>query len=169
MNWLDFVILIPMAWGAFKGLVKGLVAELLGIIGIVLGLYLANKFSAHLSAALNWSGRFSGILAFALIFIIVLLFFYLLIRLFNKTLDVVKLQWLNKLGGMVFGALKWAMVFSVLLYIWDLVDKAYPIFKTDVKQQSTLYPVVSGLGRGMANLNDEPIQHYLNHKTDTLN
>jgi membrane protein required for colicin V production len=168
MNWLDFLILIPMAWGAFKGLVKGLVAELLGIIGIILGLYLANQFSGHLSAALNWSGRFSGILAFALLFILVVLVFYLLIRLLNKTLDVIKLQWLNKLGGMAFGALKWALVFSVILYIWDLVDKAYPIFKSDVKQQSTLYPVISGLGRGLANLNDEPIQNYLNFKTDSI-
>lgn len=169
MNWLDFFILIPMAWGAFKGLVKGLVAELLGIVGIILGLYLANQFSGHISAALNWSGRFSGILAFALIFIVVLLIFYFLIRLFNKTLEIIQLQWLNKLGGMVFGALKWAMVFSVILYIWDLVDKAYPVFKSDVKQQSTLYPIVRKLGRGLANLNDEPIQNYLNLKTDSIN
>jgi membrane protein required for colicin V production len=169
MNWLDILILIPITWGAFKGLVKGLVAELLSIIGLIIGLFIANKFSGALAKALNWDSRFAGILAFMVIMMAVFVVVYLLTRVLNKTLDVVKMQWLNKLGGMLFGALKWALVFSIILYLWDLLDKTYPIFQGKAKQNSVLYPVVSEIGKTAGNLNFEPIQHFLNvQKKDSV-
>jgi membrane protein required for colicin V production len=167
MNGLDIIIIIPMLWGAFKGLVKGLVAELLSIVGLIVGLYLANKFSGMLASALKWDSRFAGILAFTVIIIAVFLIVYLMTKTLEKTLDIIKMQWLNKLGGMLFGALKWALVFSIVLYLWDLVDKTYPIFQGKMKQESKLYPIVSGIGKTVANLNYEPIQQFLNVQRDS--
>jgi membrane protein required for colicin V production len=168
MNWLDILILVPMIWGAFKGLVKGIVAEGLSIIGIIGGLFIANKFSGLLAETLNWNNRFSGILAFVVLMAFVLLLVYVIIRVMNKSLETIKLQWLNKLGGMVFGAIKWALVFSVVLYLWDLIDEAYPVFKSNTKKESKLYPIVSAIGKKTASLNYEPIKAFLQTQKDSI-
>ena len=46
MNYLDFIIAIPLVWGAYKGFQRGFIFEIAMIIGLVLGLYLAFKMSS---------------------------------------------------------------------------------------------------------------------------
>src|SRR5690625_7700146 len=44
MNILDLLILLPIAFFAYRGFKNGLIREVLGIVGIVLGVFLAFRY-----------------------------------------------------------------------------------------------------------------------------
>ena len=52
MNYLDIILIIPLAYGLVQGLRKGLVKEIAGLLAVVLGVYLARYFSLPASQAL---------------------------------------------------------------------------------------------------------------------
>ena len=61
MNFLDIIILIPIAYGGFQGFRRGVVKEVLMFIAIVSGIYVARYFSpvmadflmAHMGASVG--------------------------------------------------------------------------------------------------------------------
>ena len=54
MNYLDFIIAVPLLWGAWKGFQRGIIFEIAMLIGIILGLYLA--FILLIAFAPGWLG-----------------------------------------------------------------------------------------------------------------
>jgi hypothetical protein len=52
--------------------------------------------------------------------------------------------------------------------LWDLLDKAYPVLKGNIKQESALYPIVSEIGKKAAALEFEPIANIIDTKKDSV-
>ena len=46
---------------------------------------------------------------------------------------------INKVGGAVFGAMKFAMVLSVIIFVMDAIEKSYPLISLKTKEGSVLY------------------------------
>ena len=46
---------------------------------------------------------------------------------------------INKIGGAVFGALKFAMIMSVVIFMIDAVEQSYPMISFKTKEESLLY------------------------------
>jgi len=53
--------------------------------------------------------------------------------------DGMALSAINKILGAVFGALKFAMVMSVLIFIIDALEESYPMISLKTKNESVLY------------------------------
>ena len=53
MNYIDILILIPIAWFGYKGFNNGLVRELASIIALIAGLYASFKFSDWVATWIN--------------------------------------------------------------------------------------------------------------------
>ena len=49
---------------------------------------------------------------------------------------------INKIGGAIFGVLKFAMVMSVAIFVINAVEKSYPIVSFEAKNESLLYKPV---------------------------
>ncbi|MDR2414803.1 MAG: CvpA family protein [Odoribacteraceae bacterium] len=143
MNYVDIILLVPLLYGAFRGLSRGLIVEVFTLIALVAGIYFS----------LRWSGSFEGILqefvaipaayayhvAFALIFLLIVIAAHLLGKLLTKIAGWVALGLLNRVAGMLFGALKMAIIVCAILFLLDAIDKRYDIISTDAREESLLY------------------------------
>ncbi len=118
MNWLDMVIIVSLVVPVLIGLKIGLIRIVLPLIGVILGIYLAGSFYGPLSSTLfSWldSPNQARIAAFVLILVFTVGAIALLSWLINRTLQLIFLGWVDKLGGAVFGLALGALLPSVLL------------------------------------------------------
>ena len=143
MNSLDLFLLIPIALGFISGLFKGLVSELTSLAAIVLGIFGAKLFAPIVSNILiksfDFSPKTAHPLSYLLIFIAIAISMLMLAKMLDKMFDSMSLGGLNKLFGAVFGALKYALIISVLLNVFDAVDSKFSILKKETKENSIAY------------------------------
>ena len=77
--------------------------------------------------------------SYTLIFIITVLAAFLISNLTSKVLKSISLGWLNSLLGGVFGALKFAIIVSVLMNVFDALDSKFEFAKQEKKEASIAY------------------------------
>jgi len=143
MHTLDLLLLIPVTLGFVFGLFKGLIKELTSLAAIVLGIYGAKLFapivSGFLIHVLHFSNKTALPVAYLLLFIAIALGLLLIANMLDKISDSMSLGGLNKLLGGLFGGLKYALVVSVLLNVFDALDSRFPIIKAKTKAESIGY------------------------------
>lgn len=141
MNFLDILILFPIAWFGFKGLKNGLISELFSIVALLLGTWATFEFS---SVVASWfgDGRLAKFLAFVLLFFGVLVLVHFVGKLVEKLVTLVIPDIVNHLFGLLFGAFKVLCVFSILFYAINSLDKHQIFFKAKIKEESLLYKYV---------------------------
>ena len=123
-----FAILIIMA--CIKGYKKGLVIALFSIIAFIIGIAAALKFSSvvagWLSNSTNVSAKWLPVLSFALVFIAVVLLVNWGGKLIENAFKMVLLGWVNRLGGIIFYAALYIIIFSVFLFYAEKVNLVKP-------------------------------------------
>jgi membrane protein required for colicin V production len=143
MNTLDLIILIPIVLGFIFGLFKGLIKELASLAAIVLGIYgaklLAPATSAFLIQKLAFSAKTALPISYLILFIAIAVILLIMAKMLDKLFDSIALGGLNKFLGGVFAALKYALVVSILLNVFDGLDSKFPILKTKTKAESIGY------------------------------
>ena len=150
MNVLDIILLICFIPAIITGLRKGFIAQVISIVSIILGIWMSFRFSALVS---GWLGKWIEapenilqIISFAVILILVILALAALGRLLEATVKIILLGWLNKLLGVVFAILKYAIILGLLLMLFDDINRTMNLVKPDVFAQSVLYrPFLEGL------------------------
>ncbi len=140
---LDIILLLPIVYGLIRGIFRGLVGELTAIVAVVAGVVCAKCFAPELSIRLTqiftWSQQVCELLAYVLIFLVVTVGLHLLGKLLSRVLRAISLGWLNHLLGCLFGGLKWALIVSVLINCFNLLDARFHLLKPEVKKQSVSY------------------------------
>jgi membrane protein required for colicin V production len=112
MTWLDYgviaVLLLSIAWGAWRGLVH----EVLSLAGWIMAFVAANLLAAPLSESFpaNMRPEFRVVAAFVVIFIAVLVLTTLLSALVTKFVRVSVLQSLDRWLGALFGLLRGILI-----------------------------------------------------------
>ena len=139
-------ILIPIAIGLVVGLFKGLIKELISLAAIVLGIYGAKFMSPWLAeilvSILKVSPKTAQPMAFLILFIAIVVVMLLLAKLLDKLFDAMSLGGLNRFFGGVFGALKYALIVSVLLNVFDVLHTKFGIINKDLVETSIVYKPV---------------------------
>ena len=143
MNQIDIILIIPLLLGAVMGFKKGLVLELASLVGLILGIYGAIKFSDYTAEKLvhfvgitqEWVGLFS----FLVTFVGLVLGVFLVARILNKALKLVALGTANRVLGLVFGTLKFALIISTALYFFENINRKFDFVEQDFAEQSLLY------------------------------
>lgn len=161
MNKLDLLILLPMAVGFVFGIFKGLIKEVTSFAAILLGIYGAKLLAPVVSSILVGTFHFSAVtatpLSYLILFIAIAVGLLILAKSVEKMFDSMSLGGLNKLLGGVFGALKYALVVSVLLIVVNAIDTRFSIISADTKNNSFLYKPMLKLA---PTLWDESKEHY---------
>lgn len=146
MNYLDIILCIPLAWGLYKGFTKGLIVEAAAFIAFGLGVWGALHFSEYTAAVLkeklNWHSQYLTIISFAITFLAIVILIYFIAKLISKLAEGMALGPINKIGGALFGALKFALVMSVIIFMIDAVENSYPMIDFKTKEGSLLYKPV---------------------------
>jgi membrane protein required for colicin V production len=146
MNVLDIIIAIPLLWGAYRGFRRGFIFEIFMLIGLILGLYVAFKFS-HLINGLvekivSPSSSVIPYLSFFMVFAAIIIIMVLLARLLEKILNIASLTIFNKIAGAIFGLLKFALIVSVILWLFKALEPHWNFINAATKKQSLLYEPV---------------------------
>lgn len=145
----DLLILVPVCIGFVIGLFKGFIKEIASLSAIFLGILGAKIFAPLLVSLLQVSGGFQARtalpLSWLILFVIIGIAMLLLARSLEKLFDSLSLGSFNKLLGGIFGALKYALVISVMLVVVDAVDSHFSIIGQDTKSKSLFYKPMTKL------------------------
>ena len=143
---IDLVFVILIFAAIFKGLRNGLIIALFTLVGYILGLALAVKLSTvaadYIGSAVNISQRWLPLVAFILVFVGVVVAVRLGAKALEGVVQVAMLGWLNRLGGILFFALLYIFVFSIVLFYLSQTG----FIKEETAQASVAYPSIQPLG-----------------------
>lgn len=149
MNALDFILLIPLLFMAYRGFSKGLIISLATLVALILGIWAGIRFNelaaGFVGQIIHTDARFLPAITFTVIFILILVIVHLLGKMLEKLVDLIALGWINKLLGGLFGIFKAALLLSVLLYIISIFDPHEKLITATTKENSFLYRPVASL------------------------
>ncbi|WP_422106368.1 CvpA family protein [Winogradskyella sp.] len=149
MSIIDIILAALILFGFIRGLFKGLFVEIASLLALVLGVYGAIHFSYFaadvLESKVDWNEKTINIVAFAITFVIIVLAISLAGKALTKLADFAALGMLNKLLGGVFGALKIGLILSVLLIVFNKLNKTLPFMEKEDLDKSALYEPVKSL------------------------
>ncbi|MGD1847090.1 MAG: CvpA family protein [Salibacteraceae bacterium] len=159
MNVIDILLLVPLAWAAYRGFTKGLIIEIATLIGLITGIYGGVHFSYLLGDQLRpyveWSERVLNLAAFAITFLGIVLLVFLLAKALEKVVNLVALKLVNKLAGSVFSILKMGLILSVVLLFFNALDARLNILTPEQRQASLLLRPVSVVAPTLVPLLDD--------------
>lgn len=149
MSVLDIILGALLLFGLINGFIKGLFVEIASLLALVLGVYGAIHFSNFaadlLQSRFDWSEKTINITAFAITFVIIVLAISLAGKALTKIADFAALGVINKLLGGVFGALKIGLILSVILIVFDKMNRTLPFVDESELEDSVLYKPVKSL------------------------
>jgi membrane protein required for colicin V production len=149
MDVLDIVILALLVFGLINGFKKGFFVEVASLIALIAGVYGAIHFSNYaadfLMDKVDWNEKTVNITAFAITFIVIILVITLAGKALTKLADFAALGILNKFLGGIFGVLKIAVILSVVLIIFDSMNKTLPFTDKEDLEDSMLYEPIKSL------------------------
>lgn len=149
MSTIDIILAALLLFGLVKGFMKGLFVEITSLVALVLGLYGAIHFSYFIANFLNdrvdWTEKYIQIIAFAGTFVIIVLLISLSGKLLTKIADAASLGIMNKVFGAVFGLVKIGLILSVVLIVFDKLNRNLPFVNEEKLDTSILYKPVKNL------------------------
>jgi len=133
----DFVVLIILLAGSYRGFQKGLLMAVVSLVSLVAGLICAVAWTPalmpYLSERTDLSSEILSVLAFLIIFIAIVVALNIAGRLIKIVIDLTPIGAIDGLGGALLGLLKWALGLSIILWVLDKAQVGIP-----EDEQSTL-------------------------------
>ena len=143
MTFFDLLIGGLLAYALFKGIQNGLFAELASLVSLLIGIYIAVKFSAIMSSIISgmvqWNPTTIKTVSFVLTFILVVIGIYMLGKFFTGLANFAYLGWINKVGGGVFRVLKFILIISVFLTIFEKINYHNFLAKKETLDKSIFF------------------------------
>lgn len=116
MNWLDWLLLGMIAMAAVRGFMRGLVLELCGLVALVVGIWGGIHLNDRVAVRLGLDPANEAV-AFLVTLAAIVALVHLLGHLLTKLLEAAQLELPNRVGGLLFGALRSAFLLSVVLNV----------------------------------------------------
>jgi membrane protein required for colicin V production len=143
MVWFDAVIALLLILDILKGVKNGFATEAGTIVGILAGFFVAsalgNTMARLLLPVCGHSTQWSGVLGFLLCFLVVFILILILSKVFEGFLNALALGWMNKLAGGFFCFLRGVLVLSIILNLYQAVDKDCSLIGKEKVKASVFY------------------------------
>jgi membrane protein required for colicin V production len=150
MNIIDLILAALLIFGLIRGYFNGFIVEVTSLASLVVGIFVAIHFSHFLANILkgfaDWTPSVIQVVSFAGTFFIVVILIEMAGKLFTKLANSIFLGGVNKILGAVFGLLKVALITSVVLIIFDGVNRTLPFVEKEKIETSVLYNPVKNFG-----------------------
>ncbi len=146
MNVFDALVLFCLGYGLIRGLVKGFIIEISGVLALVLGVFGALQFARGVTYLIkDWIALDSRLIqgiSFLLLFIAITYGISLLAKMLTKTLQVVALGLFNRLAGGLFGLIKWTLILTAIVLLFNQVDLVLSIVPEAFLAESISHPIL---------------------------
>jgi len=143
---LDLIYAVVIILAVLQGYRRGLVVGLFSLVAVIIGLAAAMKLSIaagkYIGKVIKISDEWLPIISFAVVFILIVLLIRLGAKAVQKTIEIAMLGWVNKIGGIVFYAALYTIIFSVLLFYAEQMKWLQP----DAIHKSVVYSFVQPWG-----------------------
>ncbi len=149
---IDVIYLLLLAMAIYKGYSRGLIVALFSFFAILIGLAAAVKLSAvvanWLAANMHVGATWLPVLSFVITMLGIIVIIRIVASLIQKTVELMFMGLLNKLGGIVLYALLYSMVYSVVLFYGHQIG----IISSDTIKESATYIYLQPFGPNVVNL-----------------
>lgn len=147
MVYIDIIIGLFLAYFIWKGLKNGLIKELASVFALIAGIYLAIRFSSYLVSIFinksNFSADYLPIVAFIVIFVASVIIVFLFSKILDKFIKTIKLQWVNKLGGIVFSIIKFSLILGGIFFFLNQLNSKINMYDISFWDKSIFYkPII---------------------------
>ena len=146
---IDILLAALLIFGLIRGFIKGFFVEVTSLVALAIGLYGAIHFSFivanYLKNSVEWAEKTIQIVSFAITFFSIVVLISFTGKILTKIADTASLGIMNKIFGAAFGFLKIGLILSVVLIIFDKLNKAMPFVKEENLQSSILYTPVKNI------------------------
>jgi membrane protein required for colicin V production len=143
---IDIILLILIALACFKGYGRGLIVAIFSFLAIIIGLAAAMKFSVVVSGWLQHSTHISKqwlpFVSFMAVMIVVVILVRLVANMLQKSVEMVMLGWLNRLGGIIFYIIIYVTVYSIVLFYGSKMN----IIKPETIAASKTFNIIEPFG-----------------------
>ena len=163
MNTLDVIVIICLGYGLISGLIKGFIVEVSGVIAIFFGVLGAFKFASLFTQfILKYVALDPKIvkgICFLILFIGIVYGISLLAKMITKTLQIIALGLLNRIMGGLFGLIKWLVIISSLVLVFNQIESVISFIPQAYIAESIAYTYFVDLGILLFDwlLNNNPI------------
>lgn len=117
----DIIVLASLGLFGFLGLKNGLIDELATLIGFILAITLSAEYyslgTSIVQSLFRVNDAFGAVLGFIFVFLAIYLAFRLLAWMLQNFIKMVKLEWFNKLSGLLFGAFKGFLIMASVVWV----------------------------------------------------
>ena len=127
MTWLDYCILAIVGLAVLRSFVRGAVREVFSFLALITGYLAASRTYSYGASYLEWAvtdERLAGIISFIAVFVTICLLVGALGRMVHAAAKKVKLSFVNRSLGAVFGFGKGVVLVSVLLLLIPILSKS---------------------------------------------
>lgn len=139
---LAFLLLIATYMGYKRGLIVGVFSFVAIVVGIAAAMKLSVVAASYLQQYFKWEGAWLPAVSYFIVFIGVVLLIRLVANAIEKGVKVVKLGWVNTLGGILFYWLIFLLAYSVVVFY--AVELG--LFSETTTAASESYALISPLG-----------------------
>jgi len=172
-NAFDLIVIVLLAWSAYKGFNKGLISSAASLIALLLGVWGAIKFSnitaGYLTGVINVDEKVLSVIAFAVTFILIVIAVHFIAKAVEGLAEAVALGIVNKVFGAAFGVLKFAFIISVILVVLNAANRNMEFLSPDFKQESLFYKPLSNFAPSIFKYLDfNELKDEVKEKTDNI-
>ncbi len=144
MNFIDWILIIPLVYAAWEGFNDGIASQLGGLIALVAGVYLAFWLGGTVGGWLGLESFTAAVVGFLIVLVIVVAAAVLLGKVVGKLFHLTGLGAIDRVGGLLLGVFKMALLLSVILMAFDLINRYEKIIAQERIDHSALYkPLMS--------------------------
>lgn len=141
MNAIDFLIILPIGYFAYRGFMKGFIQEFFGVAGLIIAIFVTFNYMGPVSGFLrpfvndvDNAVLVTGVVIFFITIAAVQVTAFWLERIFTYA----RLGIVNAVSGALFGGLKVALLISAILLLFAGFDRP----REESRQNSLTYPTV---------------------------
>ncbi|HEX5669643.1 MAG TPA: CvpA family protein [Chitinophagaceae bacterium] len=143
---IDIIFIFILISAAIKGARNGIIGALFSFAAFFIALAAALKLSAlvaeYLQNSFDKPAAWWPFVAFLLVFLVVSGLITMAAKVLNKTLDMVMLGWVNKIGGFLIYAILYTLIFSVVIFYYDQIMH----ISDTTKEESKVYAYIEPWG-----------------------
>lgn len=151
MDTLDIILLLPLAFGFVMGVMRGFILELVSTVALLASVMVANVLQ---KPVYGWwiersgeQGRLMELASYILVLIATLILLNLMAKLLTKTAESLQLKTLNRLGGALFAAMKWAVITALFVQLFVYLNLRFDWVEVAELEQSRIFEAFNALGR----------------------
>jgi membrane protein required for colicin V production len=112
-------------------------------MGIIGAFYITTYHGTYIGQWLDWEEPYLKITTFILSFILIVIAIALIGKALTKVIDYAALGFVNKLFGGIFGAIKFGLILSVLMLVFNAVNNATNLVDESTLDTSLFYPYLN--------------------------